>query len=64
MRICMVFDDDYPWDVRVERTGRALTGGGHEVFLACRNRKRSAILVFRSESMMRRAAQNPRMNIT
>jgi len=44
MRICMVFDDDYPWDVRVERIGRALTGGGHEVFLACRNRKRTDVL--------------------
>jgi len=40
MRICKVWDDDYPWDVRVQKIGRALSAAGHHVALACRNRKR------------------------
>jgi len=44
MRICMVFDDDYPWDIRVEKVGRALVEGGHEVYLAVRNRTRTGVL--------------------
>jgi glycosyltransferase involved in cell wall biosynthesis len=40
MRICKVYDDDYPWDVRVEKIGRALVEAGHQVALATRNRKR------------------------
>jgi glycosyltransferase involved in cell wall biosynthesis len=39
MRICKIYDDDYPWDVRVEKVGRALVDGGHTVFLCARNRK-------------------------
>ena len=40
MRICYVWDDDYPWDVRVEKIATALTSAGHVVHLAARNRKR------------------------
>jgi glycosyltransferase involved in cell wall biosynthesis len=37
MRICKVYDGDYPWDVRVEKVLSTLVGGGHEVHLVCRN---------------------------
>lgn len=43
MRICKVYDDDYPWDVRVEKIGRTLVEAGHQVFLAVRNRARQDV---------------------
>lgn len=36
----MVFDGDYPWDVRVEKMAESLLEAGHEVRLLCRNRAR------------------------
>lgn len=41
MRICQIYDDDYPWDVRIEKVGRALVEAGHQVALATRNRARA-----------------------
>lgn len=38
-RIVYVWDADYPWDVRVEKTCLALTQAGHEVHIVARNRK-------------------------
>lgn len=38
MRICKVWDSEYPWDVRAEKICRALTEAGHEVHLLARNR--------------------------
>jgi glycosyltransferase involved in cell wall biosynthesis len=40
MRICKIWDGDYPWDVRVEKVATALTEAGHEVTLVARNRGR------------------------
>ncbi len=40
MRICKVWDADYPWDVRVEKVARSLTEAGHEVHIVARNRQR------------------------
>ncbi|RKY04936.1 hypothetical protein DRP77_02480 [Candidatus Poribacteria bacterium] len=37
MRICKIFQGDYPWDVRVEKIAKALARFGHEVHLLCRN---------------------------
>ena len=37
MRICKIWDADYPWDVRVEKVARSLTEAGHEVHLVARN---------------------------
>lgn len=42
LTICKVWDDDYPWDVRVEKIAGALTTEGHQVHLAARNRLRIA----------------------
>lgn len=38
MRICKVWDADYPWDVRAEKICRSLTASGHEVNIVARNR--------------------------
>jgi len=35
----MVWDGDYPWDVRVEKICKTLIIAGHEVHLVCRNSK-------------------------
>lgn len=40
MRICKIWDGDYPWDVRVEKISESLTAAGHEVHLVCRNQAR------------------------
>jgi glycosyltransferase involved in cell wall biosynthesis len=37
MRICKIWDADYPWDVRVEKVADSLIAAGHEVHLVCRN---------------------------
>lgn len=42
MRICKIWDADYPWDVRVEKVARSLTEAGHEVHLLARNNARRA----------------------
>ncbi len=40
MRVCAVWDSEYPWDVRVAKICRSLVRAGHEVHLVCRNRRR------------------------
>ena len=40
MRICKIWDGDYPWDVRVEKVATALTEAGQEVTLVARNKAR------------------------
>ena len=37
MKIGLVFDGDYPWDVRVWKVARCLGDHGHEVHIVCRN---------------------------
>ena len=38
MRICKVWDAEYPWDVRANKMCRTLTDAGHHVDLVARNR--------------------------
>jgi len=38
VRICKVWDSDYPWDVRVAKVANSLTAAGHAVQLLARNR--------------------------
>jgi glycosyltransferase involved in cell wall biosynthesis len=38
VRICKVWDADYPWDVRTAKVCRSLTAAGHEVHLVARNK--------------------------
>jgi glycosyltransferase involved in cell wall biosynthesis len=40
MRICKIWDADYPWDVRVEKVINAMGEAGWHVDLVCRNEKR------------------------
>src|SRR3990172_5189513 len=37
MRICKIYDGDYPWDVRVQKILLTLVEKGYEVHLVCRN---------------------------
>ena len=37
MRICFVYQADYPWDVRVEKIAQGLTAAGHQVTLLSAN---------------------------
>ena len=37
MRICKIWDADYPWDVRVAKVASSLTSNGHVVHLVARN---------------------------
>ena len=39
-RICFVYKEDFPWDVRVEKILRTLSDAGYEMSLICRNNKR------------------------
>jgi glycosyltransferase involved in cell wall biosynthesis len=38
--VCLVWDADYPWDVRLEKCARSLTEHGHHVAIVARNRAR------------------------
>ncbi len=40
MKICKIWDADYPWDIRVEKVCDSLTQAGHSVHLVCRNQER------------------------
>lgn len=40
MRICKIWDADYPWDIRVEKVVLTLEQAGHRVDLVCRNQAR------------------------
>lgn len=39
MIVGKIWDSEYPWDVRVEKVAQTLSAAGHEVHLACRNRR-------------------------
>lgn len=39
MRICFIYKEDYPWDVRVEKIVETLVQSGHEIILGCQNMK-------------------------
>ena len=38
MRVLMIYDGDYPWDVRVEKMLGSFTQAGHRVTLLARNK--------------------------
>jgi len=40
MKIALIWKNDYPWDVRVEKIAHALRDAGHDVYLLCSNKKR------------------------
>ncbi len=38
MRILLIWDGEYPWDIRVSKVAQTLLDGGHEIHIVCRNR--------------------------
>jgi len=40
MKIALIWKNDYPWDVRIEKIANALHEAGHHVYLLCANTKR------------------------
>ena len=54
MRICKIWDADYPWDVRVEKVARSLTAAGHQVHLITRNNSRRATREVLPEAVVHR----------
>lgn len=37
MNICIIWKNDYPWDVRIEKFGVSLKEIGHDIYLLCSN---------------------------
>lgn len=37
VNFCLLYKEDYPWDVRVEKIANALVRNGHSVTIVCRN---------------------------
>jgi glycosyltransferase involved in cell wall biosynthesis len=54
MRIVYVWDADYPWDVRTEKVCACLTGRGHDLTIAARNRGWQPVAENRPEALVRR----------
>ena len=43
MKICFLYQSDYPWDVRVEKLVQSIRAQDHQVFLVCRNMTRRVL---------------------
>jgi len=54
MRICKIWDADYPWDVRVAKVASSLTSKGHDVHLVARNSAARAATEMLPEAMVHR----------
>lgn len=42
MKIALLWKNDFPWDVRIEKIAYALRDAGHQIFILCANTKRLA----------------------
>lgn len=40
MKICIIWKNDYPWDVRIEKIAVSLKKAGHNVFILCSNKNK------------------------
>lgn len=56
MRVCKVWDAEYPWDVRAEKVALSFTQAGHEVHLVARNRDGRPRLERLEEAIVHRMA--------
>ncbi len=43
MNILLIWDGDYPWDIRVDKISTSLAKKGHLVHIVCRNLKRQSL---------------------
>lgn len=59
MRVCKIWDADYPWDIRVEKVSQSLVQGGHTVHLLCRNEARRPCLESRGRFVIHRLPALP-----
>jgi glycosyltransferase involved in cell wall biosynthesis len=59
MKICKVWDSEYPWDVRVEKIASTLTAAGHEVHIVARNRSRMPLIERLPEGTVHRLTPLP-----
>jgi glycosyltransferase involved in cell wall biosynthesis len=59
MKICKIWDSEYPWDVRVQKIASALTNAGHEVHIVARNRKQMPLVEELPEGRVHRLAPLP-----
>ena len=59
LRILYVWDHEYPWDIRVEKTSSALVNRGHTVALTARNRPHLPVLEARPEATVHRLRPRP-----
>ena len=59
MRICKIWDSDYPWDIRVEKVVVSLIQAGHSVDLVCRNQARRTSLESNGDWTIRRLPSFP-----
>jgi len=59
MRICKIWDADYPWDVRVEKVTNAMVAAGWHVDLVCRNEKRLPRLERKEQLLIHRLLYLP-----
>ena len=56
LSVCHVWDDEYPWDVRVEKIARALAAAGHKVSIVARNQTGRARIERLPEASVHRLA--------
>ncbi len=59
MRICKVWDADYPWDIRTSKVCQSLTAAGHEVHLVARNKARRPVHEVLPEAVVHRLSPWP-----
>jgi glycosyltransferase involved in cell wall biosynthesis len=59
MRICKIWDADYPWDIRVEKVVLSLVKAGHSVDLVCRNHARRKRIESNGDWTIRRLPSLP-----
>jgi len=60
MRICKIWDADYPWDIRVEKIVTSLADEGHAVCLVARNLSRRPAREHSGNFLIRRLPVTPR----
>ena len=59
MNVCLIWDSEYPWDVRLEKVARSLSAAGHRVDIAARNRTRLPLVEALPEGTVHRMPPMP-----
>jgi glycosyltransferase involved in cell wall biosynthesis len=56
MKVCILYDGDYPWDVRIEKMTATLAANGYQVHLVCRNLSKQPAYEFSNNIHIHRLA--------